>query len=158
MYIVFKCFYFHVFIFRYGRNLYVLFFLKMLGLFVLLGHHCTVTKALEEARQRLNSGDPERVSHSDALFPPGMHEILETALPGEVRFVWQMQKTENEEEWINLPQVVSRCLDREYAKFACLTGATQKSMAHFCIHVGFGTEMRYSWIMEQSILQQVHFC
>ncbi len=116
-------------------------------------------QALEEARQQLASNDVDGRLLENLEFPSNA-EVLTTAAPGEICYMWQMVRSVTEDEdnydnWINLPLCVCRVLDRELARFTCLKSSVQRPIVAFVIHLKFGTEMKYSWMLEQSVSKEV---
>lgn len=113
---------------------------------------------LKAANQRLN--DTKVFKGPGALELPSYDELLATAAPGEVRYVWQMRReplvdgqggVEDQDSWVNLPFCIGKCLDREYAKWVCCKSKVLKKISCFVIHVHFGTEMKFSWMLENTV-------
>ena len=113
-----------------------------------------ISEELEQARTVLNDATFDAVGNMRGMEPTTFLEILSTAKEGEVRYIWQMCVCEESGTWINLPFCLSRILDREYAKFCSILPAHRRKVLSFVIQVNLGIEMKYSWVLEQSNLNQ----
>ena len=74
--------------------------------------------------------------------------------PGDIQFLWQIHLDQGEHHWRTLPNVFSRAMDREYAKFATQKpeGPALRGIVSFAIHINFNKELSFKWIQAKTKL------
>ena len=88
---------------------------------------------------------------------PTYQEILQEAKEGEVQFLWQIRaEADRDCNWLNLPSVISRAVDREFAKWvttsSCGSAVNRPKIVCFAFHINFQQEMPYSWVASKCIV------
>ena len=125
-----------------------------------VGLFCTPVQDVQAAARRLEDPtcDPEFVSMQRQ---PCYAETLDTLAAGEVRYMWQMENVGaaaadvQSADWVNLPSVMSRCLDREYAKYLMhIDGPSPRDLSSFGISVNLEVEVSWTLLAERTYTDQ----
>lgn len=136
------CIYIHVY-----RYLYIYTY----ECFISLRH---IVQEIQDARERLDNPSSDRTF--DTLELPSYAELLEQAEPGEVMYLWQMKTddvVDDSADWINLPTVISRILDREYARYINTSSTVKlRDVSSFGVHIQFESEAKYQWFHDKTKL------
>ena len=132
--------------------MYIYIVFLFIYIYIYLFRH--IVQEIQDARQRLDNPSTDRAFGT--LDRPSYAELLDQADPGEIMYLWQMKKQEvvdDSADWINLPTVISRIMDREYARYINTTSTVKlRDVSSFGVHVQFESEVKYQWFHDKTKL------